>query len=351
MKYFKPFSLITISLFIISACTHKDETVSEIPKGDKPIPVKVMDLRKADISAPVSVSGQFTTDDETILSFKTGGIISSVLVREGDYVKKGQLLATLDLTEIKAQVEQAGLAYQKAQRDHQRAVKLYADSVVTLEQMENSKTGLDISEQQLKAARFNLQNSEVRAVKEGYVLRKFVNSGQIVGAGTPVFQTNGAGNAQWILRVAVSDKDWGRINVNDGAKINIDALNNSTFDAYVSHKMEGADPYTGSFVIELKIKGKAPEGLAAGLYGKATIFPKKSTTSWAIPYESLMDGEGNNGYVFVTSDNKTARKIPVTIASIGKDFVHINSGLEQETQLIITGSAYLKDGSTIEVKP
>lgn len=351
MKYFVKISFILIAFGFISACAHKEETVAEIPKGDAAIPVKIMDLQKSDVSSPISVSGQFTTDDETILSFKTGGIINSVLVREGDYVKKGQLLATLDLTEIKAQVEQAGLAFQKANRDYQRAVKLFADSVVTLEQMENSKTGLDITEQQLKAAKFNLQNSEVRAVKEGYILRKFVNTGQIVGAGTPVLQTNGAGNAQWILRVAVSDKDWGRVNLNDAAKINIDALNNSVFDAYVSHKMEGADPYTGSFVIELKIKGKAPAGLAAGLYGKATIYPKKSTTAWSIPYESLMDGDGNNGFVFVTSDGEIARRIPVKINAIGKDFVQIGGGLENETQLIVTGSAYLKDGSKIVVKP
>ena len=75
-----------------------------------------------------------------------------MLVKEGDRVKKGQLLDTLKSTEIAAQVQQVNLALEKAQRDYQRASKLYKDSVATLEQLQNAKTGVDIARQNLQQA-------------------------------------------------------------------------------------------------------------------------------------------------------------------------------------------------------
>ncbi len=340
-------SLATLVFF--SACKNQEEpTTAAVPKASESVPVRTISLEQGKKSIPVAVSGQFTTDDETILSFKTGGIVSSVLVREGDYVKKGQLLATLDLTEIRAQVKQAELGLQKVQRDHERAKNLYKDSVATLEQLENSRTAVDIAQQQFNAAQFNLNNSEVRAPKDGYVLRKFANSGQIAGPGTPILMTNGAGSAQWILRTGVSDKDWAKIRINDPATVEIDAFPGQKFEAYISHKMESADPYSGAFIIEIKLKS-VPKGLAAGLFGKATIQPRQQIDTWSVPYAALLDGHANQGFVFITNDGKTAKRIPVTIAAIQRDYVEISAGLEDATQLIVAGSAYLKDGSNIHI--
>lgn len=335
-------------LLLLSACKSKEEQTVTIPKASESIPVRTISLEQGKKSIPIYVSGQFTTDDETILSFKTGGVVSSVLVREGDYVKKGQLLATLDLTEIKAQVRQAELGLQKVQRDHERAKNLYKDSVATLEQLENSRTAVDIAQQQFNAAQFNLNNSEVRAPKDGYVLRKFANSGQIAGPGTPILMTNGAGTAQWILRTGVSDKDWAKVKVNDPAVVEIDAFPGQKFDAYISHKMESADPYSGAFIIEIRLKS-VPKGLAAGLFGKAIIQPGQQVNTWSIPYAALLDGHANKGFVFITQDGKTAQKTPVTIAAIQRDYVEISAGLENAQQLIVAGSAYLKDGSNIHI--
>ena len=111
-----------------------------------------MELKKSSGTQVIKTSGQLTTNDETILGFKTSGIVSSILVKEGDFVKKGQLLATLDLREINALVSQARHGYEKAQRDFRRVQNLYRDSVVTLEQLQNAETGLAVAKEQLEAA-------------------------------------------------------------------------------------------------------------------------------------------------------------------------------------------------------
>ncbi len=84
------------------------------------------------------------------LSFKIGGIIKNIFVDEGQRVYKAQKLTELDLSEIKAQVNQAQSAFEKAKRDLERMKRLYADNVVTLEQLQNAETGFEIVKSNLK---------------------------------------------------------------------------------------------------------------------------------------------------------------------------------------------------------
>lgn len=326
-------------------------TVEQKDRGEAPVPVRVMALQQETVYEPVYASGNFTTDDETVRSFKTGGIVQRIFVREGDAVKKGQLLATLDLTEINAQVTQATLAFEKAQRDYNRVKNLYRDSVVTLEQFQNAGTGLDIAKEQLTAARFNLAYSEIRATEDGFVLRKFVNEGQVVGAGTPVFQTNGAGDGNWILRVAVSDGQWSSLSIGDSALITSDLPEMKMIRGKVSRKSEGVDPVSGTFTVDIRPVVNLGRVVASGMFGKATITPSNGMRVWAIPYDALLDADGNTGYVFVTSNSETAKKVNVRIAAVNPGRVLIDGGLEGHTNLIISGSAYLSDQSRIKITP
>ncbi|ANI89719.1 efflux transporter periplasmic adaptor subunit [Arachidicoccus ginsenosidimutans] len=335
----------TLAVFV-SSCKQKTEEKT-IP--DEVIPVSVVALQQQSLQQTVYTSGQFTTDDESNLAFKNGGIIHKIYVKEGDAVTKGQLLATLDLTEINTVARQAAIALQKAQRDYDRAVNLYRDSVATLEQMQNAKTALDIAKQQSVSANYNQSTSELRATQSGYVLQKFVNEGQVVGAGTPVLQINGAANSDWILKVGVSDNQWANIAIGDKATVTTDALPNKTFSAIVYKKSEGIDPASGTFVLQLKLMGDDKKGIASGLFGKAEITPAKAVHAWSIPMEALLDGDKNEGYVFVTNDEQHAEKIKVDIQRIDNDRVIVSAGLENVQYLIVGGNAYLTDGSKIKV--
>ncbi|HVI48394.1 MAG TPA: efflux RND transporter periplasmic adaptor subunit [Chitinophaga sp.] len=315
------------------------------------IPVKVMPLARQGGALSITASGQFTTDDEVNLSFKTNGIINNILVKEGDPVHTGQLLATLNLTEIDAQVQQAQLGFEKAQRDYQRTLNLHKDSVATLEQLQNSKTALDIAKQQLSTVQFNRSYSAIRATQDGYVLRKLANAGQFVNAGASVLQINGARNAHWLLRIGVSDKEWAEVKAGDKATVETTSLPGETLPATVVRKSEGVDAQSGTFMIDVQLQGPKPAAIATGMFGRCRITSGNTSGNgaWSIPYEALLDGNGSTGYVFITNDNKTAQRIPVTIAGMEKDQVLISQGMEQARALIISGSAYLKDQSSIRI--
>lgn len=346
-KIFIYSTLIAATLGIGACGNHKTEETT-IDNQDT-IPVKVMVLKVESASHAIAASGQFTTNDETFLSFKNGGIINKILVKEGDAVRIGQLLATVNQTEISAQVQQVNLSFQKAERDYNRASKLYKDSVTTLEQMQNAKTAFQVAKQQLDAVKFNQNYSEIRATSNGYVLKKLANDGQVVGPGTPILQINGANQSKWILKVGLSDEQWAALKVGDGATIITDALPNKSLLAKISRKAGGIDPQSGTFGVELTLSENKIQGLAAGLFGKASIIPTKTTSSYTIPYDALLDGGENEGYVFITNDNKKAQKIKVQLGAIQNDKINIIGGLENATSLIVSGSAYLNDGSAIKI--
>lgn len=338
-------------LFLVAAalfsCSKSESTTQAIVKGET-IPVKVIELNQGSFSSAISASGNFSTNDETLLSFKVGGIVSKILVQEGDPVKKGQILATLDLTEVQAGLNQSKLAYEKALRDHERAGRLYRDSVATLEQFQNSKTALDIAQQQLNTAEFNLSYSQIRANQNGFVLRKFVNAGQQVASGAPVLQINGANQGNWILKATVNDQNWSQISLGDLATIF--PANSDSIPGKVIRKSQAADPVTGAYWVEVSPEQSQGLNLASGMFGKVLIRPSEQTIGWQIPYEAILEGSGRRGFVFVTDDGTKAKKVAVVLGQISANSIQVLSGLENHTQLIVSGSAYLTDGSTIQIK-
>lgn len=340
-----PFLLLI--LLQLACSKSKKETTESLT--EESIPVTILQVNASVANAELEASGQFSTEDETFLGFKIGGIVQHIFVKEGDAVKVGQLLATLNLTEIKSQVQQAQIGLEKAKRDFQRAGNLYRDSVATLEQFQNSKTAYDVAQQQFNQLNFNRDFAEIRANKSGFVLRKLANDGQVVGPGSPIVQINGANNANWILKVALSDRDWASVQLGDSADILVESFSKESFTGKVVKKSEGVDPVTGTLWVNISANNVPRKHLATGLFGKALIRIQTHQSSWKVPYDALMDGEDEEGYLFVSNDLKTAQKVKVQLGKLENGQINILSGLENVKYVITSGNAYLDDQSAIKV--
>ena len=109
-----------------------------------------------------------------------------------------------------------------------------------------------------------------------------------------------------------------------------------------------AAPASDSFEIELAIdiKGHSP---AVGMFGKATISPAVNYTGHNIPYEALLEANGDKGFVFVTDDRKTVQRVEVTISAIENNRVLIADGLQGHAFVVISGSPYLTNGTKINI--
>lgn len=366
------FVILALSLFAL-ACTSKEQSTEETTKvpSKKVISSKV---KKVDFQESVFASGKLSSKEESKLSFKTGGVIKKIHVREGQYVKKGQLLVELDLDEIRAQVQQANLgkdqsnitinnaklAIQLAERDYKNALGLYQDSVATLEQLENAevqlnnarnqleaaKKGLDYSQQNIELANFNLKYSKITAPSSGTILKKVAEVNELVGPGTPVIFFGSKDKAQ-VLRVNLTDKDIIHVQLNDAAHINFDAYPKFTFEGTVREIASMADPYTGTYEVEIEV---VPNGkrLLSGFIGTVNIFTDSKTALFEIPVDALIGADKNQGDVFLVQNGK-AIKTKVGIHKIRGDQLLINNGLNEADEVIISGVGYLEHNENVMI--
>ncbi len=336
---------ITFLLLIVLSSCKKEEDKNEIEKA---IPVRIVKVESKSTSIPIHSSGKLSSISETKLSFKTGGIVQHIFVEEGETVKRGQVLASLNLEEIQAKVNQAKVGFDKAERDFLRIEALYQDSVVTLEQFQNITSALEVAKANLQIANFNLNHSKIIAPTNGKILKRFVEENELVAPGTPVIILGRTGNT-WIMRVGVTDKDIGKLKIGNKAKVKIDAFPNKLFDAIVTEIASAANPYNGTYEIELTIKTKVKK-LISGMVANTEIFPDVRKKLKIIPVAALVNADGQQGSVFIPTENNTiAKKIKIEISSILNNSVVIKNGLDNIDKVITDGVEYLSDGERIRV--
>jgi multidrug efflux system membrane fusion protein len=338
--------LIMLSIFFLFwlNCGSKADTSK---KGEK-IRVKTAKIQHKRITKSIHTSGRLSSKAEMKLSFKVAGIIRFIFVDEGQKVKRGQKLAELDLSEIKAQVNQAQSAFDKAKRDVERVKKLYADNVVPLEQLQNAETGYEIAKSNLNVAEFNLRYSTIYAPTDGKVLKRFAEVNELISPGVPIFYFGTSGQ-EWIVRVGITDKEILNLQLGDSAVVIFDTYPGIEFLAQVAEIAETADLMSGTFEVELKVnQGKYK--LISGFVAKVTIFPSIKQNYSIIPIEALIEGDSNHGFVYILSDDQNkVNKIPIQIGIILEKEIAVISGLEHVDKVVTDGAAYLKDGSVVEI--
>lgn len=343
----KSITISLLSLFLISSCKEEKKETKPFETADV-IAVKTASVGSLALASNINASGLVTTENETTYSFKIGGVVSGIFVEEGQFFRKGQLLATLDETEIRAGLNQSDLNVQKNERDYKRASNLYKDSVYTLEQVQNTRTGLDIARKQKDAVAFNVRYSKIYATADGFVSQKVANKGEIVGPGSPVLMINETSqNNNYLLKVGLTDTEWASTKIGQKATVTLDGYPGKTFDAFVFRKSQAADMALGSFQVELKLTMNDSKP-AVGMFGKAEIKTEHSEDFIVIPYNSLLEADGNKAFVYVVENNKV-KKRPVTIAKFENSKVFVQDGLQKNDNIVISNSAYLNEQSTIKI--
>jgi multidrug efflux pump subunit AcrA (membrane-fusion protein) len=87
---------------------------------------------------------------------------------------------------------------------------------------------------------------------------------------------------------------------------------------------------------------------AVGMFGKAEIHTDNAQDVITIPYDALIEADGNNAFVFIVENNKVKRQ-PVTIYKFENKTVYIKDGLQKTDQIVISNSAYLNEESKIKI--
>jgi RND family efflux transporter MFP subunit len=370
--------IIRITLFVIAAATtvvfiaHSAGHTTENKEELQPRKVETVVVTPTKYRQVIFGAGKLSDKEESKLSFKTGGIIKRIYVSEGQSVRKGQVLAELALDEIQAQAQQAGLGRQQAEisienaklalklaeRDYQNAQGLYRDSVATLEQLQNAEVqlenarnqlqaaqkGLAFNEQNVEVAQFNLRFSKITAPAEGIILRKMVETNELVGPGAPVFIFGSREKAQ-VIKVNITDKDIIHVQIGDSARVAFDAYPDHYFQGIVREAAGMADAYTNTYEVEIEI---APEGkrLLSGFIGAVDILTDTQEDVFRLTVDALLSANDRQGTIFLLKDGR-AHKTNVGIFQMDGADLLVKDGLKAGDEVITSGVGYLEDGQAV----
>lgn len=339
------YSLLFISSTLIFSCS--TNKIEESANAEKLVPeVSATEAKTVEYSEQVRTTGRLAFNNEYKLSFKTGGIIDAIYVKEGEHVKAGTLLAALTLDEIEAKTSQARIAVEKAERDYNRAKALYADSVATLEQLQDAESQFLNAQQDLQTAQFNLSMSKIVAPSNGIIQKIMAEENEIAGAGNPII-VFGAESQGKVLIANISDVDVVKIGIGDKATLNFDAFHETVFMGEVIEIAGMADPSTGTYEVKIQVND-THNLLMPGFIGSATITSSKVKRYIEIPIEAMLQANNKTGVVYKI-ENNLAIKQHVHIAKITNDKLLISNGLSENDRIIVEGFSKLK-GDSISVK-
>lgn len=322
----------------------------------EPVVVQVVSAHWQEYARPVRISGLLENKSEQKLAFKVAGLINQVNGFEGQWVAEGDVLASLNLAEINAQVAKAQSVLTNAEQNLKRFESLRGKDALSIEQLQAAQTQMEVARSDLTVAKFNQQHAVIRAPSSGRVLKRFVENNEMVAPGTPAFLF-APDHSGWVLRANVTDRDIVRLGLNDDAKVTLDTYPGIEFRAHMNELAARAGA-TQTFAVELKVQPQAEYPFLAGFVGKAEIIPEKTRKVLLLPTTALVRasrpqairevGVQSEVEVFVVKNNQAfLRKVPLLAMVNG--LMVVSSGLEEGEQVVTTGALYLSEGRDVAV--
>lgn len=317
--------------------------------NDKVFPVALATVANAPANAVVTVAGTVRYRYETPLGFTTAGKIAAVRFEEGDAVKAGALLAELDTTSVRADLDSAKAELDRARAEYQRFGSLFDKGWITRGQLERAEANARAAEARVSAAGFASSTARIIAPSSGTILARTAEPGQVVMAGTQVLLL-GEASGGLVLRAPVIDSDLTRLKPGMPAEVRIDALPQGSLSGTISEIDGRANPGTGAF--EVTIALPADPALRSGMIGTARIVTAASgrAQGLAVPATAVFNIRADEGLVYVY-DAKAgrARRRNVSIGALDDRALTITDGLKPGERVVAAGIEQLVDGA--KVKP
>lgn len=313
------------------------------------VPVRTAAVERGPVRHPIRAAGAVAAKDEWDLSFKIGGVVARVAVHEGEPIRKGQLLAALDATELAAAARQAREGLVKAERDRDRARILRESDVIPRAASDDAETGAAVAAAALESAAFNLRQATIVAPDDGWVDRRLAEPGEVVASGRPIVHVSGRGRG-FVVRAGLPDRDVLGLAPGDPATVALDARPEEAIPGRIAEIARSASRGTGTYEVEIRLDpARAPRTLLAGLTARVEIERTVGPVA-SVPLSALLEGDGSSGAVFVL-DGERARRVPVRIAFLQGGQAVLAAGLDGVERVVAEGAARLADGVRVRAVP
>lgn len=291
-----------------------------------------------------TVPGVVQARERASLVARLAAPVIALPYREGDTVAKGAVVARLDASALDARVRAAEADLRLAGADRDRYDTLVARQAATPREAEAARARADVAQQMLAAAKSELALTVVRAPFAGRVAARPVNLGDVVVAGQPVLEIEGAGGLE--VRATVPAELLVSLAPGTVVSAEIDGRADPV-PATVRVVAPSGDPATHRF--EVRAELPATPGVAAGLFARLRVAPEPAATSaaLAVPTTALFSRGGLTG-VFVVADGH-ARLRWVAAGAVHGELTEVRAGL-RAGETVVRDPAGLADGAPVVVE-
>lgn len=319
------------------------------PKSKKKsaIPVTTAKVEVKDFNHYVEVQGNVVPAEAPgVASSETGGRIVEMNVKLGEYVKKGALIAKVDLESIKKSIAQLDESLSLAQDMFKRQENLWNQKIGSEVQYLQAKSQVESLLKNKEGLEYELTKANVYAPISGYIDVIMAKEGEMAGPGTPIVQILNTGNLKVVA--AIPEIYLGKVKKGEGVVLKFPALDEEQKGRVITIG-RSINPANRTFEVEASISSKngllKPNLLATMLVND---FAQKDAI--VVADQLILQDVSGADYVMVLEGNKAVKKL-VTMGRGYRNETIITSGLDGNETLLIKGARQVSNGDIVEVLP
>ena len=363
---------IVVLLFAVSCgSTDKKATLEKLKKEHDKIALQIADLEKelnpqgtipatmvsiqSLIHQPfehyIEVQGRIDGNENIAVSPRTPGVVTKILVKEGDYVKKGQTLAELDADVLKRNMKdlETQLAYVSDLYEKQKS--LWDQKIGSEKQYLDAKNGMESIRNKMDALKEQINMSNITAPIDGTVEDIPIKVGQMASAANPqpAFRIVNFSKAKAVSDVGEANSS--KIKTGDQVKVFLPDLNEELTEK-VTFTSKYINPTNRTFMVEVELPTES-NTFRANMIAVIRIKDYSNPSTIAIPQNYIQSSRDEGSYVFVVKEEigkKIAKKAYIKTGGTYNGLTEISSGLNEGDKIITAGYKDLYDGQIIDYK-
>ena len=335
--------MLLVGILTLGSCSEKNEEKATV----KALKVKTMTVQQATSNSEQGYSGTIEELNGSSLSFASVGTLRSVSVSEGQMVRQGQLIATIDETSLKSAYEAASAAKEQA-LDAEKRMKLLHDAgslpeIKWIEVQTQVRQALSAEKMAKKA----LMDTRLCAPFSGYIAEKQAEVGQSVAPGVPIVKLVRIDRVK--VSISVPEEEISHIQKGQLLRVKVSALDGKTFEAKVTEKGVTADALSRSYEVKAIIDNPRHEllpGMIAETHLLSLPVMEGQGVGLFLPAEIIQIDADNRPFVWKVVEGKALKSDIILGQNIG-DAVQIVDGLNYGDKVICEGQQKVSNGMTV----
>jgi membrane fusion protein (multidrug efflux system) len=313
-------------------------------KGGPALPVKVGIVRTGTISEEISAVGTLFANESVMIRPERDGRITAIHFTEGQVVRKGEKLVSLDTAEIEAQLAAARSEESLNRSRLKRAEELHEKKFISAQALDDAREALNQSTARHAEVKARLEKSTVFAPFEGVAGLRQVSPGAYAKAGQDVARLEGIGTLKLDFRVP--EIYLGKIRKGQEVLVRMDAFGAETFRGEIYAIEPSVDEQTRTVLLRARVPNPGVR-LKPGMFARVILVLETRENALIVPEQALVP-QGQDRFVYRLADGKAVMaKIELGLRRPGE--VEIRSGLTAGETIIVDGQLRLRDGAPVTV--